>query len=396
MSFRDFRQKQRVESRRRGGEIDEGIIPEGAAAGLGQALARARASGALNLSNRGLGPSIPLEILQLHNPGGYQEDERHWDNVDLKSLDLSLNAVEHLPEDLDQSDLVTLTKLVIRNNKLRELPATFGAHLSELVFLDLSHNSLQALPESVGGLQLLVELKCEDNQLTHLPAVLCQLPRLVTLLLARNRLESLPWHLGRLQSLQMLDVSGNGLAWLPPSVGGLTSLTSLLAPSNKLGLVGLAGNSSHEHGFEQAHELGLDLRRLAALRILDLRENAIHLETCSASSEAKDPSSGLHPGSLRLRLPSDPGAKLEQLLLSFQQCLQGHPESGQLSGYTPHFGWGLVGAGVFASLAEVHLARCGLRSLPQDLGRLASLTALDVSDNVRAKSMAKEQLALFD
>ena len=98
MSFRDFRQKQRVEGRRRGGEIDEGIIPEGAAAGLGQALARARASGALNLSNRGLGPSIPLEILQLHNPGGYQEDERHWDNVDLKSLDLSLNAVEHLPE----------------------------------------------------------------------------------------------------------------------------------------------------------------------------------------------------------------------------------------------------------------------------------------------------------
>ena len=49
-----------------------------------------------------------------------------------------------LRQDLDQSDLVTLTKLVIRNNKLRELPATFGAHLSELVFLDLSHNSLQA------------------------------------------------------------------------------------------------------------------------------------------------------------------------------------------------------------------------------------------------------------
>ena len=61
-------------------------------------------------------------------------------------------------------------------------------------------------------------------------------------------------------------------------------------------------------------------------------------------------------------------------------------------------GWLRVLLVVFGRLIvrKVHLARCGLRSLPQDLGRLASLTALDVSDNVRAKSMAKEQLALFD
>lgn len=72
-------------------------------------LASARASGTLNLSNRGLGPSLPPEVCRLHdatnrnNDGasdnaGFGGDERFWDNVDLRALDVSLNVLETLPE----------------------------------------------------------------------------------------------------------------------------------------------------------------------------------------------------------------------------------------------------------------------------------------------------------
>jgi hypothetical protein len=106
-SFRAYWQHQRGESQPTSGVEHT----NNGAGGLSRVLASARASGTLNLSNRGLGPSLPPEVCRLHdattrngdgasgNVGfGGNTDERFWDNVDLRALDVSLNVLETLPE----------------------------------------------------------------------------------------------------------------------------------------------------------------------------------------------------------------------------------------------------------------------------------------------------------
>jgi Leucine-rich repeat (LRR) protein len=167
---------------------------------LTKVLAQARSSGVLNVSNRGLGPLLPEQISRLHE--NTQQDERVWENVDLRSFDISLNAIEELPPDIGDPDVgfPFLTKLIVRNNLLRTLPQSIG-QLSLLAVLDVSHNQLEALPTSIGQLQALVELKCENNRLTFIPHELCFLPRLASLNLDDNALQTLPDSIESMQSL---------------------------------------------------------------------------------------------------------------------------------------------------------------------------------------------------
>lgn len=170
---------------------------------LTKVLVQARASGILNVSNRGLGPLLPESISRLHD--NTVEDERVWENVDLRSFDMSLNVIEELPINIGDSDtgFPFLTKLICRNNLLRNLPESIG-FLSVLVILDVSHNQLQNLPTSMGQLQALVELKCEKNKLSFIPPEICYLPRLASLNLDDNALQTLPACIANMNSLGTL------------------------------------------------------------------------------------------------------------------------------------------------------------------------------------------------
>ena len=106
------------------------------------------------------------EVCTLHDQRHIEEGERFWDNVDLRTLDLSLNALTTLPEGL--TELPALQKLLARSCRLTALPQSLFS-LENLVVLDLSHNSLSRVPDDMWRLVAAADIDLSHNQLTQLP-----------------------------------------------------------------------------------------------------------------------------------------------------------------------------------------------------------------------------------
>nr|XP_023398120.1 p53-induced death domain-containing protein 1 isoform X3 [Loxodonta africana] len=108
------------------------------------------------------------------------------------------------------------------------------SNLARLAHLDLSFNSLEALPACVPQLRGLDALLLSHNCLLELPEALGALPSLTFLAVTHNCLQTLPTALGALSTLRRLDLSENLLDTLPPEIGGLSSLAELNLASNRL------------------------------------------------------------------------------------------------------------------------------------------------------------------
>eukprot|EP00904_Undaria_pinnatifida_P000195 jgi/Undpi1/10176/HiC_scaffold_28.g12629.m1 len=128
--------------------------------------------------------------------------------VKLKTLRLDGNQLDDLP-DLSALSVLTdisargnrlsgpsalkglplcLTKLVLRENKLGEVPLAVTNGLPELQVLDLSANEIQAIPPLSGALPALAELIIDDNAIRALGDELRGLPKLKKLSARCNRI----------------------------------------------------------------------------------------------------------------------------------------------------------------------------------------------------------------
>lgn len=130
------------------------------------------------------------------------EEARYSGKLDLSLIRMGLTE---LPESLGQLKLFALD---LSHNRLKALPESLS-RLTRLLLLDLSHNQLTTLPESLSHLTRLEELSLQNNQLTALPESVSQLIRLESLDLSDNRLIDLPASLAQLDNLSRLDVEGN-------------------------------------------------------------------------------------------------------------------------------------------------------------------------------------------
>ena len=140
----------------------------------------------------------------------------------LTELDLSHNTIAQLPDSITR--LTTLAALDVSANKLTTLPETMAELSASLTHLDLSQNrGCGSLPSVVGSLKSLTSLSVADIGLTVIPAALIRLTGLTRLDLSRNRLGRLPRQIGRLRELVELDISHNMLRSLPPALGTLAT-----------------------------------------------------------------------------------------------------------------------------------------------------------------------------
>ena len=160
----------------------------------------------------------------------------------------------------------------------------------------------------------------------------------------------------------MLDCGHNALATLPLSLSHATFLAQLLAPHNRLGVAqSLVVPPPAVRGGAATISVP-QFSGCKALKVLDLRENSLQAP-------------------LVLDLPSS----LAQLFLSFNP-LGGNCSSSSSSSvvlFGPSNVEAARGASAIAasSIAEVHLASCGLVALPEELGGLSHLHTIDVSAN---------------
>ena len=125
----------------------------------------------------------------------------------LRVLDVSRNSIIALPTGIGEMKM--LERLVLKQNKLKNLSYIMGG-LKRLKVLDASSNHISSIPSELAEMHSLEELYLQENQLIMIPNSLATGPRYLRVLnIARNRLTSLPLHFASLTSIEMLHLEGN-------------------------------------------------------------------------------------------------------------------------------------------------------------------------------------------
>ena len=155
---------------------------------------------------------------------------------------------------LRSGELQGITRLDLACD-LEEFPPEIFELADSLEVLNLSGNSLAALPDDLPRLSKLRVLFCSDNRFTQLPEVLsscAQLemvgfkanrisevgaaaiaPGLRWLILTDNQIRALPDSIGSCVRLQKLMLAGNQLEVLPEAMGGCVGLELLRISANR-------------------------------------------------------------------------------------------------------------------------------------------------------------------
>lgn len=143
----------------------------------------------------------------------------------LTMLDLGHNYLTAVPETL--ADLDGLSDfLYLHDNRLTTLPLALE-RLTKLRYLNISENAFEVLPGCIPGMASLIELRASDNRLTSIPDSVGRLSRLRELHLRNNKLTSLPNSIGELRELRQIDLRGNPLTQLPATLAELPRLEKL-------------------------------------------------------------------------------------------------------------------------------------------------------------------------
>ncbi|XP_032888808.1 leucine-rich repeat and calponin homology domain-containing protein 1 isoform X2 [Amblyraja radiata] len=148
------------------------------------------------------------------------------------TLGLSGRKLKEFPRSAAGHDLSDTVQADLSKNRLNEVPLEV-CHFISLETLNLYHNCIKVIPDTVINLQALTNLNLSRNQLSTLPLCICALP-LKVLVVSNNKLVSLPEDIGQLKCLMELDVSCNEITTLPQQMGQLQSLRELNVRRNYL------------------------------------------------------------------------------------------------------------------------------------------------------------------
>ncbi|XP_071506337.1 CCR4-NOT transcription complex subunit 6-like [Diadema antillarum] len=120
-----------------------------------------------------------------------------------------------------------------RGHRIMSQEEVMGGKKSHWEGLELT-GTIRNISPQLWKLNHLTQLYMTDNQLTRVPADICQLTHLIKLDLSYNKLRSLPVELGDLISLRELFLNNNQLRLLPFELGRLFNLQVLGLNGNPL------------------------------------------------------------------------------------------------------------------------------------------------------------------
>lgn len=150
-------------------------------------------------------------------------------NVNNKRNSLDLKNLKIVDLNAEISFLKHLTILDLSHNNITHIPEAFNS-LSSLNKLDLANNDLRGLP-MLGNLRELIHLDLSHNRICHLPNWMEDLRNLEFLLITDNAIEMLPENLGLLDRLQEIKADNNKVRYIPGTLSNNSRL-----------FIGLSGN----------------------------------------------------------------------------------------------------------------------------------------------------------
>ncbi|KAM3911583.1 leucine-rich repeat and calponin homology domain-containing protein 2 isoform 2-T2 [Leptodactylus fuscus] len=176
-------------------------------------------------------------------------------------------------------DLTDTTQADLSKNRFTEIPLDVCL-FAPLETLNLYHNCIKCIPETIKNLQMLTYLNISRNLLSTLPKYLFDLP-LKVLVVSNNKLVSIPEEVGKLKDLMELDVSCNEIQVLPAQVGKLHSLRELNLRRNNLHVLpdGLSSLPLVKLDFScnKITEIPVSYRKLRQLEVLILDNNPMQI-----------------------------------------------------------------------------------------------------------------------
>ncbi|KAJ2114286.1 cysteinyl-tRNA synthetase, partial [Coemansia sp. RSA 922] len=260
----------------------------------------------------------------------------------LTFLDLSGNDMKRMRH-APLYKLVHLTTLMLRNNRLVDLPESL-AELRSLQVLNVSNNNLPAFPLVVTKIASLVDLDISLNRIPDIPNSISSLVNLVKLNVMGNSLTgNLPEGLGRLSKLEELDVRQNKLQDF-----GVTAKLAVLK------LLYTESNIVTRAHMELTSAVSVSLRsnKLTQCHLTNPAHTLVFLDLSRNQLTELPPDTFVH-------LPM-----LEHLVLDSNHIVSIPPSVGNLS-----------------NLVRLSCANNILSLIPIELTRLEKLTTLDLHNN---------------
>ncbi|KAG9478349.1 hypothetical protein GDO78_013381 [Eleutherodactylus coqui] len=176
-------------------------------------------------------------------------------------------------------DLTDTTQADLSKNRFAEIPLDVCL-FAPLETLNLYHNCIKCIPETIKNLQMLTYLNISRNLLSTLPKYLFDLP-LKVLVVSNNKLVSIPEEVGKLRDLMELDVSCNEIQVLPSQVGKLHSLRELNLRRNNLQVLPRELSSlplvKLDFSCNKITEIPVSYRKLRQLEVLILDNNPMQV-----------------------------------------------------------------------------------------------------------------------
>ncbi len=194
-----------------------------------------------------------------------------------KKADLSDKKLHLFPE-LGILRFSQLQYVDLSHNQIKYIPDSIS-RLSQLQHIELSHNKIKHIPDSINGLSKLKILNLACNQIETFPDL--KLPQLESLHLSHNLIEQVPRSVEALSMLQSIDLSHNHLTEIADTIGSLRQLAHLDLSYNQISeLPDTIGNLSSlrnlELSFNQLSHIPATLGSIPRLRSLDVRHNQLH------------------------------------------------------------------------------------------------------------------------
>jgi Leucine-rich repeat (LRR) protein len=156
--------------------------------------------------------------------------------VNLSTLSVSSRYINTLPDTI--GNLVNLQKLTLRHTNINVFPTDSMIKLTKLIEFSYTGGPLNTVPIFLQQITGLEWLMIRGTHITSLPDFICNLTHLTTLWISSNNyINTLPNNIGNLINLRELRLHSNNINTLPSTIGNLTQLSELMLSDNELNVL---------------------------------------------------------------------------------------------------------------------------------------------------------------